>query len=75
MSASDNKKRSWLIDLILILLIIGLGYLVYTLVWGDGNGVISRLGNGSSPNIIDGIIESVGAIGQGLRDSFGRMAP
>jgi hypothetical protein len=75
MSAVNDKKRSWLIDLILILLIIGLGYLVYTLIWGDWGGLISRLGGGDISNIFDGIIGSVGAIGQGLRDSFSRMAP
>jgi hypothetical protein len=75
MSASNNKKRSWMIDLILIVLIIGLGYLVYTLIWGDWNGVISRLGSGDISNIFDSITGNVGAIGKGIRDSFGRMAP
>ena len=75
MSASNNKKRSWIIDLILVLLIISLGYVVYTLIWGDWGGLISRLGSGDISNIFDGIAGNVGAIGRGLKDSFGRMAP
>ena len=75
MSASNNKKRSWVIDLILVLLIIGLGYLVYTLFWGDWHGLVSRLGSGDISNIFDGIAGNVGSIGEGLKDSFGRMAP
>jgi hypothetical protein len=75
MSASNNKKRSWMIDLILILLIIGLGYVLYTIFWGDWNGLISRLGSGDISNIFDGITGNAGAIGKGLKDSFGRMVP
>ena len=75
MSASNNKKRSWMIDLILILLIIGLGYLVYTLIWGDWNGLINRLDSGDISNIFDGIAGNVGEIGKGIGDSFGRMVP
>jgi hypothetical protein len=75
MSASNNKKRSWMVDLILILLIVGLGYIVYTLFWGDWHGLISRLGSGDISNIFDGITGNVGAIGEGLKDSFGRMVP
>ena len=75
MSASNNKKRSWVIDLILIVLIVGLGYIVYTLIWGDLGGVISRLGSGDISNIFDGIAGNVGTIGSGLKDTFGRMVP
>ena len=75
MSDLNPKKRSWVIDLILILLIIGLGYLVYTMIWGDLNGLINRLGSENISNIFDSIAGSVGAIGKGLKDSFGRMAP
>jgi hypothetical protein len=75
MSASNEKKRSWIIDLILIVLIIGLGYVVYTIFWGDWNGLINRLGSGDISNIFDGITGNVGAIGKGIRNSFGRMAP
>ena len=75
MSASNQKKRSWIVDVILILLIIGLGYVVYILIWGDAGGIISRLGRGDVSNIFDGITGNVGAIGQGLKDSFGRIVP
>jgi hypothetical protein len=75
MSASNDKKRSWMIDLILILLIVVLGYIVYTLFWGDGHGLISRLGSGDISTIFDGIVGNVGAIGDGIKDSFGRIVP
>ena len=75
MSASNNNKRSWVIDLILILLIIGLGYIVYTMIWGDWGGLISRMGGGGVPNIFDSIAGNVGAIGQGLKDTFRGMVP
>lgn len=75
MSDLNPKKRSWVVDLILILLIIGLGYLVYTLIWGDPNGLIGRLGSENVSNIFDSIAESVGAIGKGIQNSFSRMAP
>ena len=64
-----------MIDLILIVAILGLGYIVYSLFWGDWDGIISRLGSGDISNIFDGIAGNVGAIGQGLKDSFGRIAP
>ena len=75
MSALNKKKRPWIIDLILILLIIGLGYFVYTMIWGDWGGLISRLGNKGNSNIIDGIAGNVGSIGQGLRDMLGGAGP
>ena len=75
MSGSNKKKRSWIIDLILILLIIRLGYFVYTMIWGDWTGLIGRLGYEGNPNIFDGVVGSVGAIGRGLNDMFGSVRP
>ena len=42
---------------------------------GDGSGIISRQGSGDNSNIFDGITGNVGALGKGIRDSFGRIAP
>ena len=74
MSGSNKKKRPWVIDLILVLLIISLGYVLYTLVGGDWN-PINQMGSAGDPGPFGGVAESVGAFGRGLRDMFGSITP
>jgi hypothetical protein len=67
MEDPGKKKRSWIVDVILILLIIILAYVLYTFV-----------GGGWTPGDMAGdadIFKPIAEFGQGLRDMFGKMVP
>ena len=74
MKDPGKKRRSWIVDVILVILLIILGYFLYTLVGGNWN-PINQLGSPGDPGPFGGVADSVGAFGRGLRDMFGNMTP
>jgi hypothetical protein len=74
-SPQNNEKLPRIIDLILVILIIGLGFIVYLMIWGDWTGLMNRLGYSGGSDIIAGVVESVDAFGNDLRDMLGGMLP
>jgi hypothetical protein len=74
-SDPGNKRKISVLDVVLVLLIIALGYYLYTIIGGD-LAVLSRLGSSSGgQGPFEQIGESLGAFGEGLRDIFGDMVP
>jgi hypothetical protein len=70
-----DRRKSSIVDVILILAIIILAYVLYTMLGGDWT-AITRLGSSSSnTGFFERIGESLGAFGQGLKDIFGNFAP
>ena len=67
----EKKRRSWIIDVILVVLVIGLGYFLYTVIGGELTA--SDVGGELGP--FEQITESLGAFGRGIRNTFGRMVP
>ena len=74
MKDPGNKKRNWIADVIIAIVIIILIYALYDLMGGSLSG-ITRLGSPGDPGPFGGVADSVGAFGQGLREMFGNVAP
>jgi hypothetical protein len=74
MKEPGKRKRSWMVDGILILLVIILGYFLYSLVGGDWN-AITQIGSPGDPGPFGDVAGSMGAFGRGLNDMFGNITP
>ncbi len=74
MKYPGKKRKNWIADAILVILLISLGYVLYTLVGGNWT-AITQLGSAGDPGPFGQVAESVAAFGRGLRDVFGNIAP
>jgi hypothetical protein len=66
-----SKKRNRIIDLILILLVIILGFFLYTLIGNEW----TLSGSSGDLGPFEQIANSMGAFGRNLSAMFGRMLP
>ena len=71
MKDPEKRRRAPIIDMILVLLIIGLIYILYTLV--GGNLTVSDMSGGS--DLFGGIKANLSSIGQGIGRMFGNFVP
>jgi hypothetical protein len=75
MKDPGNKRKITILDVILVLLILIVGYYLYTITGGDLS-ALSRLGNSSGgPGPFEQIGDSLAGFGKGLRGLFGNMVP
>jgi hypothetical protein len=71
MKEPRNKRRAPIIDVILVLLIIGLIFVLYTLV--GGNLTVNDISGGSDP--FGDIMANLNSIGKGIGRMFGNVTP
>jgi hypothetical protein len=71
MKEPKNKRNASIIDVILVLLILGLIFVLYTLV--GGNLTVKDISGGSDP--FGDILANLSSIGKGIGRMFGNIAP
>jgi len=75
MKDPGNRRKVSLLDVILFLSILIVGYYLYTIIGGD-LAALSRLGSsGGGAGPFEQIGDSLAAFGEGLRGLFGNIVP
>lgn len=60
-------------DILLIVLLVGLAYVVYTLLGGDLSNILTRLGGSGGEGPVEQVTNGLRALGEGIGDAFSNM--